>query len=287
MKRIFLFIATNLAILVVINIILNIIAYVFGINIHARGQIQGLLIIAVVVGFTGSFISLLFSKTIAIHSVGAHVIHQPQNDAEAWLLNTVAELARQWNVAMPQVAIYDSPDPNAFATGPTRNNSLIAVSTGLLSHLSQSEVEAVLGHEIAHVGNGDMVTMTLLQGIINTFVFFWARLIAEALSRNNQNGEVAHGTYFLISTVLQLVFGFLASFIVMWFSRQREYRADASSARLVGASKMIAALQRLKGQNNDLPGNVAAFGIASSNGDPLLSSHPTLDNRIERLRQMM
>ncbi|MDF7675662.1 protease HtpX [Neisseriaceae bacterium ESL0693] len=285
MKRIFLFIATNLAILVVINIILNIAAYVFGINIYANGRLQSLLFLSLVVGFTGSFISLFLSKSIAIHSVGAQVIHEPHNEAEAWLLNTVAEQARQWNLAMPQVAIYDSPDPNAFATGATRNNALIAVSTGLLHHLSQNEVEAVLGHEMAHVGNGDMVTMTLLQGVINTFVFFWARLIAEALSRN-QNGEVAHGTYFLISTVLQIVFGFLASFIVMWFSRQREYRADACSARLVGASKMIAALQRLKGQANDLPGNVAALGIASSNGDPLLSSHPTLDNRIERLRQM-
>lgn len=285
MKRIFLFIATNLAVLVVINIILNIIFALFGFNAYAKGNIQSLLVLSAVMGFTGSFISLFLSKSIAKHSVGAQVIEQPQNEAEAWLLNTVANQANQWNLKMPEVAIYDSPEPNAFATGATRNSSLIAVSTGLLHHMSQNEVEAVLAHEMAHVGNGDMVTMTLLQGVINTFVIFWAKLIAEFISRD-ENNEISHGTYFIVSTVLQLIFGFLASFIVMWFSRQREYRADASAARLVGAPKMIAALQRLKGEASDLPQDVAAFGIASGNGDPLLSSHPSLDNRIARLQQM-
>ena len=285
MKRIFLFIATNLAVLVVINIILNIIFALFGFNAYAKGNIQSLLVLSAVMGFTGSFISLFLSKSIAKHSVGAQVLEQPQNEAEAWLLNTVANQANQWNLKMPEVAIYDSPEPNAFATGATRNSSLIAVSTGLLHHMSQNEVEAVLAHEMAHVGNGDMVTMTLLQGVINTFVIFWAKLIAEFISRD-ENNEISHGTYFIVSTVLQLIFGFLASFIVMWFSRQREYRADASAARLVGAPKMIAALQRLKGEASDLPQDVAAFGIASGNGDPLLSSHPSLDNRIARLQQM-
>ena len=284
MKRIVLFIATNLAVIIVINVVLNILCALLGINIYSNGN-GILLLLAAVVGFTGSIISLLMSKTLALNSVNGQIIGQPQTAAEAWLLNTVASLASQWNIAMPEVAIYDSPEPNAFATGATRNSSLVAVSTGLLHNMSQDEVEAVLAHEMAHIGNGDMVTMTLLQGVVNTFVFFWANRIADVIARK-ENGEVSHGTYYLVSMILQTVFGFLASLIVMWFSRQREYRADEGAARLVGAPKMIAALQRLKGETSHLPADMLAFGIASETADTIFSTHPTLDNRINRLRQM-
>ncbi|PIT15678.1 protease HtpX [Snodgrassella alvi] len=284
MKRIVLFIATNFAVVIVINVVLNILCALLGINVYGNGT-SSLLLLAAVVGFTGSFISLIMSKTQALRSVNGQIIGQPQTAAEAWLLNTVANLASQWNITMPEVAIYDSPEPNAFATGATRNSSLVAVSTGLLHGMSQDEVEAVLAHEMAHIGNGDMVTMTLLQGVVNTFVFFWARRIAEATARNDE-GEVSQNTYFMVSMILQIVFGFLASLIVMWFSRQREYRADAGAARLVGAPKMIAALQRLKGETSHLPADMSALGIASEAADPLFSTHPSLDNRINRLRQM-
>ena len=281
MKRIFLFIATNIAVLVVISIILSIL----GVSANPNDTV-GLLVFSAVVGFTGSIISLLTSKWVAKRSVGAHVIEQPRNETEAWLLNTVQNQARQWNLKMPEVAVYDSPEPNAFATGPSRNNSLVAVSTGLLRNMNRDEVEAVLAHEMAHVGNGDMVTLTLIQGVVNTFVVFLARIVSGMVARNS-DGEVSHGIYFIVSMVLQIVFGFLASFIVMWFSRQREYRADAGAAKLVGAPKMIAALQRLKGGDSQLPREMAAMGIASeASKDSLLSTHPSLDNRIARLQQM-
>ncbi|MFD1244297.1 protease HtpX [Paralysiella testudinis] len=281
MKRIFLFIATNIAVLVVISIILSIL----GVSANPNDTV-GLLVFSAVVGFTGSIISLLTSKWVAKRSVGAHVIEQPRNETEAWLLNTVQNQARQWNLKMPEVAVYDSPEPNAFATGPSRNNSLVAVSTGLLRNMNRDEVEAVLAHEMAHVGNGDMVTLTLIQGVVNTFVVFLARIVSGMVARNS-DGEVSHGIYFMVSMVLQIVFGFLASFIVMWFSRQREYRADAGAAKLVGAPKMIAALQRLKGGESQLPREMAAMGIASeASKDSLLSTHPSLDNRIARLQQM-
>lgn len=284
MKRILLFIATNLAVIIVINIVLNILCAFLGIRLNSNTT-SSLLLVAAVVGFTGSFISLLMSKSLALASVDGQIIGQPQSAAEAWLLNTVARLANQWNITMPEVAIYDSPEPNAFATGATKNSSLVAVSTGLLHGMSQDEVEAVLAHEMAHIGNGDMVTMTLLQGVVNTFVFFWARRIADVMSRD-EYGEVSQGAYFAISLILQIIFGFLASLVVMWFSRQREYRADAGAARLVGAPKMIAALQRLKGETSQLPTGMSALGIASESDDSLFSTHPTLDNRINRLRQM-
>ena len=281
MKRIFLFIATNIAVLVVISIILSIL----GVSANPNDTV-GLLVFSAVVGFTGSIISLLTSKWVAKRSVGAHVIEQPRNETEAWLLNTVQNQARQWNLKMPEVAVYDSPEPNAFATGPSRNNSLVAVSTGLLHNMNRDEVEAVLAHEMAHVGNGDMVTLTLIQGVVNTFVVFLARIVSGMVARNS-DGEVSQGMYFMVSMVLQIVFGFLASFIVMWFSRQREYRADAGAAKLVGAPKMIAALQRLKGGESQLPREMAAMGIASeASKDSLLSTHPSLDNRIARLQQM-
>lgn len=284
MKRILLYLATNLAVILVINIVLNIVFHLFGLS-SSIGDIKGLLVLSVVVGFTGSIISLLMSKTLAVRSVNAQIITLPRNAAETWLVNTVASLANQWNVAMPEVAVYDSDEPNAFATGATRNKSLIAVSTGLLHSMSQDEVEAVLAHEMAHVGNGDMVTMALIQGVLNTFVVFASRRIAEIIA-SNDNEVIERGTYYLVSIVLQIVFGILASFIVLWFSRQREYRADAGAARLVGANKMIAALQRLKGESSDLPQGIAALGIASASRDSFWSTHPSLDNRIERLRQL-
>lgn len=281
MKRILLFLATNFSIILVINVVIS----VFGLTKYFH-DIKLLLVVSVIVGFSGSFISLLLSKTIAIHSVNAQIITTPQNATEKWLLNTVANQANQWNLAMPQVAIYSSSVPNAFATGPTRNKSLIALSTGLLEGMTQDEVEAVLAHEMAHVGNGDMVTMTLIQGVINTFVFFAANKIAEIIASSQNNRALERGIHYLVSMVLQILFGFLASLIVLWFSRHREYRADACAARLVGAPKMIAALQRLKGDSSDLPEGLTAFGIASDAKDSLLATHPSLDNRIARLRGM-
>lgn len=281
MKRILLFLATNFSIILVINVVIS----VFGLTKYFH-DIKLLLVVSVIVGFSGSFISLLLSKTIAIHSVNAQIITTPQNATEKWLLNTVANQANQWNLAMPQVAIYSSSVPNAFATGPTRNKSLIALSTGLLEGMTQDEVEAVLAHEMAHVGNGDMVTMTLIQGIINTFVFFAANKIAEIIASSQNNRALERGIHYLVSMVLQILFGFLASLIVLWFSRHREYRADACAARLVGAPKMIAALQRLKGDTSDLPEGLTAFGIASDSKDSLLATHPSLNNRIARLRGM-
>lgn len=279
MKRIFLFLATNIAVLVVINIVLA----VLGIN--SRGDAGNLLAYSAVVGFTGSIISLLMSKFIAKQSVGAEVIDTPRTEEEAWLLSIVEAQARQWNLKTPEVAIYHSPEPNAFATGASRNNSLIAVSTGLLDHMTRDEVEAVLAHEMAHVGNGDMVTLTLIQGVVNTFVVFLSRIIANLIARNN-DGSQSQGTYLLVSMVFQILFGFLASLIVMWFSRQREYRADAGAAKLVGAPKMISALQRLKGNTVDLPEEMNAMGIAGDTRDSLLSTHPSLDNRIARLKSL-
>ena len=279
MKRIFLFLATNIAVLVVINIVLA----VLGIN--SRGDAGNLLAYSAVVGFTGSIISLMMSKFIAKQSVGAEVIDTPRTEEEAWLLNIVEAQARQWNLKTPEVAIYHSPEPNAFATGASRNNSLIAVSTGLLDHMTRDEVEAVLAHEMAHVGNGDMVTLTLMQGVVNTFVVFLSRIIANLSARNN-DGSQSQGTYFLVSMVFQILFGFLASLIVMWFSRQREYRADAGAAKLVGAPKMISALQRLKGNPVDLPEEMNAMGSAGDTRDSLLSTHPSLDNRIARLKSL-
>ncbi len=280
MKRIFLFILTNLAVLVVVSIILSLLGLSGNPN-----QMGSLLAYSAVVGFTGSIISLLTSKWVAKRSVGAEVITEPQNELEAWLLNTVEAQARQWNLKTPEVAIYDSPEPNAFATGATKNSSLVAVSTGLLQHMTRDEVEAVLAHEMAHIGNGDMVTLTLIQGVVNTFVVFLSRIISNLIATNDR-GETNGLVYFAVSMVLQIAFGFLASIVVMWFSRQREYRADAGAAKLVGAPKMIAALQRLKGESSHLPREMSAMGIASENKDSLLSTHPSLDNRIARLQGM-
>ena len=283
MKRIFLFLLTNIAVMAVISIVLQ----VTGLNKYLAGQggMLGLLAASAVIGFAGSIISLLMSKKMAAMSVGAQIIDQPSNDTEMWLVETVRRQATQANIGMPEVAIYESPDVNAFATGANKNNALVAVSTGLLRNMSKAEAEAVLAHEVSHVANGDMVTLTLIQGVVNTFVVFLSRLISNMVATNDR-GETSGGMYFIVSMVLQLLFGFLASFIVMWFSRQREYRADAGAAKLVGAPKMIAALQRLKGAPSDLPREMTAMGIASEAKDSLLSTHPTLDNRIARLKQM-
>ena len=283
MKRIFLFIATNLAVMIVIGIILS----VLGISGNPNNM-MGLLAFSAVVGFTGSIMSLMMSKWMAKKSTGAYVIEQPRNETEAWLLNTVDNQARQLGLKRPEVAIYDAPEENAFATGPSKNNSLVAVSTGLLHGMTREEVEAVLAHEMSHVANGDMVTLTLIQGVVNTFVVFLSRIIANMVAGNNSDEEGAEssGTFFLVSMVLQILFGFLASFIVMWFSRKREYRADAGAAKLVGAPKMIAALERLKGNGTStLPKEMNAMGIAGGEKDSLLSTHPTLDNRIAALQQ--
>lgn len=285
-KRIVLFLLTNIAVMVMFSIILAILS-AFGINTDPNTTV-GLLVFSAVFGFLGSFISLLLSKTMALRSVGGRVIENPANQDEAWLLSTVERLAMQWNLKTPQVAIYDSPDPNAFATGARKNASLIAVSTGLMQCMTKDEVEGVLGHEMAHIGNGDMVTMTLIQGVVNTFVIFFSRIIAQ-IAAEQVKEQLAGLVFFVCNIVLQIVFGLLASVVVMWFSRMREYRADAGSAKFVGTGKMVAALRKLQhmhGQveNEPLPQSVNAMGISGSR-DSLFSTHPSLENRIARLQQ--
>lgn len=286
MMRILLFLATNMAILFVFNIILNLL----GVQPHSSA---GLLIFALLFGFAGSFISLIFSKSMAIRSVGAEVITTPSNQTEKWLLDTIAQQSQKAGIPMPEVAIYYSDDVNAFATGATKNNSLVAVSSGLLNQMTRDEAEAVLAHEVSHIANGDMVTMTLLQGVLNTFVIWLSRLIASvaASSRSDDEESSNSGIYFLVSIVLEVVFGFLASLIAMWFSRYREFRADAGSAQLVGKAKMIAALQRLQSLHEpvETTGTLAAFAINGKRGGgltELLMSHPPLEKRIQALRDL-
>jgi heat shock protein HtpX len=290
MKRIVLFILTNLAVLVVVGIVLNIVLAALGIP---RGSMAGLMIFALLFGMGGSFISLAMSKWIAKKSTGAQVIEQPRSNTERWLVDTVQRQAQQSGIGMPEVAVYDSPEINAFATGMNRNNALVAVSTGLLQNMDQDEVEAVLAHEVSHVANGDMVTLALIQGVVNAFVIFLARVVGgiiDSFLSGDEEEEGAGGglAYFAIVIVLEILFGILASVIVMWFSRQREYRADAGGARLAGRDKMIAALQRLRQQMepSHLPDQMAAFGIRSKAGGltALFSSHPPLEQRIEALR---
>jgi heat shock protein HtpX len=284
MKRVLLFLATNLAVILVLSIVLNVVFSFLGID---RSGIGGLLVFAAVFGFGGSFISLAISKWMAKRSTGAVVIEQPRNATEQWLMNTVARQAKAAGIGMPEVAVYDSPEMNAFATGMNRNNALVAVSSGLLRNMREDEIEAVLAHEVSHIANGDMVTLTLIQGVVNTFVIFLARLIAGMLnnsSNNNQGGGIA---YFATVIVLEMVFGILASIIVMWFSRLREYRADAGAARLEGGpNKMIAALERLKHNHESrLEGSMMAFGIAGGAAkSELFLSHPPLEKRIAALR---
>uniref|UniRef100_A0A486XSJ5 Protease HtpX n=1 Tax=Rheinheimera sp. BAL341 TaxID=1708203 RepID=A0A486XSJ5_9GAMM len=284
MKRVLLFLATNLAVILVLSIVLNIVFSFLGVD---RSSIGGLLVFAAVFGFGGSFISLAMSKWMAKRSTGAVVIEQPRNATEQWLMATVARQAKAAGIGMPEVAVYDSPEMNAFATGMNRNNALVAVSTGLLRNMREDEVEAVLAHEVSHIANGDMVTLTLIQGVVNTFVIFLARLVAGMLNNNGNNNQGGGLAYFATVIVLELVFGVLASIIVMWFSRQREYRADAGAAKLEGGpGKMIAALERLKyNHESRLEGSMMAFGIAGgAKKSELFLSHPPLEKRIAALR---
>ena len=288
MKRILLFIATNIAVLVVMSVILSLLG-VDRFLTQAGLNLPMLLVFSLVVGFTGSIISLLMSKTMAKWSTGARVIETPVNGTEAWLVQTVGKLAQRAGIGMPEVAVYEG-EPNAFATGAFRDSALVAVSTGLLQGMTQDEVEAVLGHEIAHIANGDMVTMTLIQGVVNTFVVFLSRVVGyfvdSALRRNNDNSGPGIG-YMVTVMVCQVVFGIGASIIVAWFSRQREFRADAGSARLLGNPQpMIKALARLGGFSPEgLPQSMAAMGISDKPGImELFSTHPPLEQRIAALR---
>jgi heat shock protein HtpX len=287
-KRVALFVATNLAVVVLLGIVGSILQRYFGV---ALGANAGLLVFAAVIGFGGAFISLMISKWMAKRSTGLVLIEQPRNEGERWLLETVRRQSEAAGIKMPEVGIYEAPEINAFATGPSRNNSLVAVSSGLLRAMSRDEAEAVIGHEVSHVANGDMVTMTLIQGVLNTFVIFLSRVVGRAIdaaiSGNREGGTGI--AYFVIVMVLDMVFGLLASIIVMWFSRQREFRADAGGARLAGKPKMIAALQKL-GQTygaSSLPTAVKAIGISGrvAHGQrKLFTTHPPLEERIERLR---
>ena len=286
MKRVVLFLLTNLAVMLVLGIVLSILMSVFGISNRSLG---GILLIAAVFGFGGSFISLFMSKWMAKKSTGAYVIEQPRNETEHWLFETVAAQAKKAGIAMPEVAIYDSPEMNAFATGPSKNNSLVAVSSGLLQHMNQDQAEAVLAHEVSHVANGDMVTLTLIQGVVNTFVIFIAKVLAGIVDNFINSDEEEGGsswTYFLFDMLFQVLFGILASMVVAYYSRKREFVADAGAAKLVGADKMRSALERLK-QNHpsQLEGSMMAFGIASGKGvAELFSSHPPLEQRINALK---
>jgi len=286
-KRVLLFVATNLAIVVVLGVVLNVILPALGIRVGGQGA---LLVFAFVLGMGGAFISLAISKWLALRSTGARVIERPRNRTEQWLLETVRRQAKQAGIGMPDVAIYASPEPNAFATGMKRNDALVAVSTGLLEAMRAEEAEAVLGHEVSHIANGDMVTMTLLQGVLNTFVIFLARIIANAISgflgRGEQGGGLGFLGYFAVVIVAEIVLGILASIIVMAFSRYREFRADAGGARLAGRERMIAALQRLKSAHepSHLPDQLAAFGInGGGRMGRLFMSHPPIDERIAAL----
>lgn len=289
MKRMLLFLGVNLAIMVVLGIVLNVIFAALG--IPPRGTL-GLLILALVFGMGGSFISLWMSKWMAKKSTGAEVIERPRNEAEQWLMETVHRQAQRAKIKMPEVAIYDSPEMNAFATGMSRDSSLVAVSTGLLQNMSRDEVEGVLAHEVSHAANGDMVTMALIQGVMNTFVIFFARIVGGIIDGmlSGDDEEESSGTglgYFIIVFVLEMIFGILASIVVMAFSRHREFHADAGAARLEGKEKMIAALERLRmaSGESELPAEVAALGISGKIGS-LFSSHPPLDDRIEALRRL-
>ncbi|MDR3415393.1 MAG: protease HtpX [Nevskia sp.] len=290
MKRIFLFLLTNIAVMVVLSVVCSLL----GVDhyLTRRGlNLPMLLAFSAVLGMGGSFISLMMSKWMAKMSTGAQVITQPRNAAEAWLLATVEREARAAGIGIPEVAVYEAPEPNAFATGMSRNSALVAVSSGLLQSMSQDEIEAVLGHEITHVANGDMVTLTLIQGVVNTFVIFLSRVIGYFVDgalrgdRGRDEGGVGMG-YFITSMVMQIVLGFLATMIVCAFSRWREFHADAGGAHLAGKRKMIAALQRLQSlhEPSSLPQNLTAFGIASG-VKSLFATHPPLEERIARLQQ--
>ncbi len=291
MKRILLFLGTNIAVLVVLAVASRVFGLESYLDAHGGIDLTALLIFSAIIGFAGSLISLALSKSIAKWTTGAKIIEQPANSSEAWLVNTVQRLAVTAGIGMPEVAVFDSPEPNAFATGARRNSALVAVSTGLLSQMQPNEIEAVLGHEVSHVANGDMVTMTLLQGVLNTFVIFLSRVVGFVVDRVILRNDRGYGVgFFLTSIVAQIVLGVLASLIVMWFSRQREFRADAGGAGLAGRDNMIAALDRLRltHASGKLPEQLQAFGIAGNGARGfrrLLMSHPPLEERIDALRQ--
>ncbi len=289
--RIFLLIATNFAIIVVLGIA----AQIFGLDkIMAQngmsGQLTGLFIMSALIGFVGSFISLAISKWMAKRTMGLQMIEQPANETEQWLVDTVRRQAEQANIGMPEVAIFDTPEVNAFATGMRRNNALVAVSTGLLNAMTREEAEAVMAHEVSHVANGDMITMGLIQGVLNTFVIFLSRIVGIIVDKAIFKSRSGFGPgYYIVSIVAQIILGILASMIASWYSRRREFRADAGGAELAGREKMAAALERLKAQHEpqELPGQLAAFGISGgikAGLMKLLSTHPPLEDRIAALR---
>jgi len=299
LKRIALLLITNFAVVAVLGLVWNVLDATFGLTEYfmAMGLPAGfgyIAVMSIVLGFAGSFISLLMSKGSAIKSMGVQLIENPTTKQERWLFNVVQRQAEKVGIDMPDVGIFHANEPNAFATGARKNDALVAVSTGLLQHMTADEVEAVLGHEIAHVANGDMVTQTLLQGVMNTFVIFFSRVIAHLvnsiLSGNRQGGGNSFGAaYFIVSMIAQVLLGFLANMVVMWFSRYREFHADKGGADLAGREKMIAALQKLQqvSQPHDLPGEMAAFGIAGGLGSgmkKLFMTHPPLEDRIAALQ---
>ncbi len=292
MKRVFLFIATNLAIIMLLSVTLRLIGVDSILDQQGVGfNLNALLVFSAVFGMGGSFISLAISKWTAKRFTGAKVIEQPRNDTETWLVNTIQGHARTAGIGMPEVAVYDSPEPNAFATGARRNKALVAVSTGLLRSMKSDEVAAVLGHEVSHIANGDMVTLALIQGVVNTFVIFLARVIGHVVDRVVFKTERGYGIgYFITVIVAQIVLGILASVIVLWFSRRREFRADAGGARLAGREKMIAALESLKrgSEPTQMPEQLAAFGVSGRRRSGLMryfTTHPPLEERIAALRQ--
>jgi len=290
MMRIVLFLATNVAIMIAISIIFS----VFGLQgaLDAQGvnlNIEGLLAMSAVIGMTGSIVSLFMSKWSAKSAMGVHVIEQPQNQTEQWLISVVERQARQAGIGMPEVGIFDAPQANAFATGASRDNALVAVSTGLLRSMSADEVEAVVGHEISHVANGDMITMALMQGVVNTFVYFFATIIGYVVDRVVFKTERGYGpAYYVTQMVAQIALSILASMLVMWFSRYREFRADEGGANLAGRQKMIGALRALQRSHEpaELAGELAAFGINGGGVQRLFMSHPPLEERIAALQNM-
>ncbi len=289
--RIFLLIATNFAVVVVLGIA----AQIFGLDKilvqnGMSGQLTGLFIMSLLIGFGGSFLSLAISKWMAKRSMGVRIIEQPANETEQWLVDTVQRQAEQANIGMPEVGVFDTPEVNAFATGMRRNNALVAVSAGLLNAMSRDEAEAVMAHEISHVANGDMITMGLIQGVLNTFVIFLSRIVGILVDKVVFKSRSGFGPgYFIVSIIAQIVLGVLASMIASWYSRRREFRADAGGADLAGREKMAAALERLKAQHQpkELPGQLAAFGISGgmkAGFRKLFSTHPPLEDRIAALR---
>jgi heat shock protein HtpX len=291
MKRIFLFIVTNLAIVLVLGIVLNLLGVSRLLDEQGIGlDLGNLLVFAAVFGFGGAFISLAISKWTAKRLTSAQVIETPRNNQEAWLLNTVRRQAEMAGIGMPEVAVYPANDINAFATGMRRNAALVAVSTGLLNAMNEAEAEAVLAHEVSHVANGDMVTLALIQGVVNTFVIFLSRVVGHFVDRVVFKTERGHGpAFFITSIIAQMIFGIIASILVLYFSRQREFRADAGAARLAGRDKMVAALERLRSsiKQPHLPDQMAAFGISGTVGHGLkrlFMTHPTLEERIAALK---